>query len=263
MKESLDILIVERRLVESRSKARWLIRNGFVLVDGKTNREPDKKIENSKTISLLSEFPYVGKGGLKLEAALREFQISADNKVCADLGASVGGFTDCLIQKGAKKVYAVDTATELLHPSLICEKMEGKVIPMLGIDARELIELPSKVDLCTIDITFSPLESILLNVKNFLKPEGDIIALVKPLFETDFYNEQKIENIVKNKDILYQILNNMQNWAIQQEIFPYNLILSPIKGKGGSLEFFFHFRIDHSSAFFNFKKRAHSLLFSE
>ncbi|MFX1311699.1 MAG: SAM-dependent methyltransferase, partial [Promethearchaeota archaeon] len=110
MKERVDILLVERRLVESRAKAQWLIKNGYVSVNKKKITKPGKKIDNALEIHLKKAFPYVGRGGLKLEAALKEFSISVENKICADIGSSVGGFIDCLIKHGAKKVYAIDKA---------------------------------------------------------------------------------------------------------------------------------------------------------
>ena len=197
MKERLDILLVDKRLVESRTKAQWLIRNGYVLVNGVEIKKPGKRVDNRYDIRLKKEFPYVGRGGLKLEAALRHFSISVENKVCADVGASVGGFTDCLLKHGASKVYAIDTAEDLLHPSLRCEKMKNQVIPLLGIDVRKLNKLEEKVDVCTIDITFASLRDILPNIKNYLKRGGDIVVLVKPLFETDFHQESTYKIILQ------------------------------------------------------------------
>ena len=204
-KERLDLLLVERRLVESRAKAQWLIRNGFVLVDGVEIRKPGKRIDNTLDIHLIKEFPYVGRGGLKLEAALKNFSISVKNKICADIGASVGGFTDCLLKHGASKVYAIDIATDLLHPSLRCEKVKDKVIPLLGVDARKLRVLKEKVDICTLDVTFTSLKAIFPNIRNFLNKEGDIVALVKPLFETEFYDEKKFNRVpyVRGVSVFY------------------------------------------------------------
>ncbi|MHA1146942.1 MAG: TlyA family RNA methyltransferase [Promethearchaeota archaeon] len=258
MKERLDILLVGRRMVESRTKAQWLIRNLKVLVNGKILQKPGKLIDNNSNIELIEQFPYVGKGGIKLEAALEQFSISVKGKICADLGASVGGFTDCLIKHGAKRVYAIDTATDLLHPSLVCEKMEGKVIPMLGTDVRTLTTLEEMVDICTIDITFASLTVILPTVKNFLKVNGDIIALVKPLFETEYHHEKRF-NIVEDFETLYHILFEIYLSLVEQGIYPYGLIKSPLKGKGGSTEFFYHFRIDKKSDVFEFRDRINDI----
>jgi len=198
MKERIDLLLVERRLVESRTKAKWLIKNGYVFVNDSIIKRPSKKIDNSYEITLKKQFPYVGRGGLKLEEAINNFSISVKDKVCADIGASIGGFTDCLLKHGAFKVYAVDTATDLLHPSLMCNKVQ--VVALLGVDARKLANLPEKVDLITIDITFSSLRDILPTALKFIKITGDIIVLVKPIFETNFYDNQKFK-IVKDSKI--------------------------------------------------------------
>ena len=241
MKERIDILLVERRLVESRVKAQWLIKNGYVIVEERSIIKPGKRIENTSAIRLTRKFPFVGRGGLKLEAALKNFTIGVSGKVCADIGASVGGFTDCLLQNGAVKVYAIDTAKELLHPSLKCKN--DKVIELVGVDARQLSSLPTRVDIVTIDVTFSSLKSVLPNVKNYLKKDGDIIVLVKPLFETNFYKETNFK-IINDFEFLRRILWDLIGWNINNSLFPIGLIVSPLLGKGGSIEFLIHIRID-------------------
>lgn len=220
IKERLDLLVVERRLVESRTKAQWLIKNGFVYVNGIEIRKPGKRIDNSLRIELTKEFPYVGRGGLKLEAALKEFSVDINGKVCTDIGASVGGFTDCLLKHNALKVYAIDTALDLLHPSLRCDKMKNRVIPLLGVDARELKILKEKVDICTIDVTFTSLKAILPNVRRFLKNDGGIIALIKPLFETEFYKNNRFE-IIQDSKVLKEIITELMDWCVNEDFFPY------------------------------------------
>jgi len=241
MKERLDILLVERRLVESRVKAQWLIKEGYVIVNERSIIKPGKKIENNSSIRLTRKFPYVGRGGIKLEAAINSFSIVVRGKICADIGASVGGFTDCLLQNGADQVYVIDTAKEFLHPSLKCK--DEKIVELLGVDARKLKSLPTQVDIVTVDVTFSSLKSILPNIKNYLKKEGDIIVLVKPLFETDFQKETNFK-IINDFEILRKILWDLLRWNINNSFFPIGLIVSPLLGKGGSIEFLIHFRID-------------------
>jgi len=259
MKERLDLLLVERRLTESRTKAQWLIRNGYVLVNGKKILKPGKRIENSLDIHLIQEFPYVGRGGIKLESALKEFSLSVKNKTCADIGASIGGFTDCLIKFGAFKVYAVDTATDLLHPSLTCEKMKSIVIPLLGIDARNLTRLEELVDICTIDITFTSMKEILPKIKNILKKNSDIIVLIKPLFETNFYMNEKL-NIIQDPKKLESILEDLLSWCIKNEFFPQDIIKSPILGKRGSIEFLLHLKLEKSNLIFDYQQKVKELL---
>jgi 23S rRNA (cytidine1920-2'-O)/16S rRNA (cytidine1409-2'-O)-methyltransferase len=246
MKERLDVLIVERRLVESRVKAQWLIKNGFVIVNDKKIVKPGKKIENTSSISLKQKFPYVGRGGLKLKAALKKFSIVVREKICADIGASVGGFTDCLLQNGAKKVFAVDTAKDLLHPSLKCKN--NKVVELFGVDARQLESLPSNVDIVTVDVTFSSLKSILPNIKNYLNKNGDIIVLVKPLFETSFREELRFK-IITDLVVLKKILKDLTDWSLKNNFFIKGLIVSPLLGKGGSIEFLIHLKIDREYNF--------------
>jgi 23S rRNA (cytidine1920-2'-O)/16S rRNA (cytidine1409-2'-O)-methyltransferase len=240
MKERLDILLVERRLVESRMKAKWLIKNGYVLVDKRIIRKPSKKVENSRTISLKAPFPYVGRGGLKLEAALNEFSIIVRDKICTDVGASIGGFTDCLLKHGAAKVYAIDTAKDILHPSLICNKKQ--VVPLLGVDARKLDSLGELVDIITIDVTFSSLKDLLPNLFRFVKITGDILVLVKPIFETNFHEKKKLKSI-KDTKILYDILKDFLSWSAENKFIPIAIIKSPVLGKGGSIEFFIHLKV--------------------
>ncbi|MFX1329466.1 MAG: TlyA family RNA methyltransferase [Promethearchaeota archaeon] len=259
MKVRIDVLLVERGLAESRTKAQWLIRNGYVSANNKKVWKPSKKVENFIEIHLLKEFPYVGRGGIKLEKALEDFLIDVNKKVCVDIGASVGGFTDCLIKKGALKVYSVDTATNLLHPSLMNETFQDKIIAIFGVDARNLIPIDELVDICTIDVTFASLREILPNIKNILRKKGDIIALVKPIFEIDFYNKKKFKNI-NNAKQLFKILNELVQWLINNDFFLHGIIKSPQLEKEGSKEFFLHLKLKKSSLDLNYKKLIRDML---
>jgi 23S rRNA (cytidine1920-2'-O)/16S rRNA (cytidine1409-2'-O)-methyltransferase len=246
MKERLDIVLVDRRLVESRTKAQWLIKSGFVLVNDTKILKSSNRVDINSKINLTKKYPYVRRGGLKLEAALKSFSVDVTGKICVDIGASVGGFTDCLLQHGALKVYTVDTATNLLHPSLTCK--DDKVVELFGVDARELTSLPEKVDITTIDVTSSSLRSVLPNVKSYLKQDGDIIVLVKPLFETNFHQEKKFK-ILKDSTMLKKILREFIIWSKMNSLYPKGLLSSPLLGKGGSIEFLVHIRIDKEFVF--------------
>ncbi len=239
MKERLDILLVERRLTESRMKAQWLIRNKCVMVNGRLVEKPGKKIDNSANIWLTKKFPYVGKGGLKLEKALKEFLIPVEGKVCVDVGSSVGGFTDCLIKHGAKTVYSIDTATDLLHPSLICN---DRVKKLLGQDIRKIEHLPEKASIITIDVTFSSLREILPRVRNLVYSDGDIIVLVKPQFETNFY-EKNSENF-NNPRRIKMIVSSLINWCQEHQLFVHKCIKSPNLGKTFSFETLLHIKLE-------------------
>jgi len=246
MKERLDIVLVDRRLVESRTKAQWLVKSGFVLVNDTKILKSSKRVDINSKINLTKKYPYVGRGGLKLEAALKCFSIDVTEKICVDIGASVGGFTDCLLQHGALKVYTVDTSTNLLHPSLTCK--DDKVVKFFGVDARELTSLPEKADITTVDVTFSSLKSILPNVKGYLKQDGDIIVLVKPLIETNFHQEKKFK-IINDSTMLKRILREFIGWSKMNSLYPKGLISSPLLGKGGSIEFLVHIKIDKEFVF--------------
>ena len=173
---------------------------------------------------------------------MKEFSISVKEKTCVDIGASIGGFTDCLLKHGAKKVYAIDTAKDLLHLSLSCEKMKDKVVPLLGVDARQLKTFNEPINIVTSDVTFASLKEILPNVKKYLEKNGDVITLVKPLFETNFYENSKFKNIIDPKS-LKSILLDLFEWGGKNEIYPQGVIKSPLFGGGGSIEFFIHFKL--------------------
>jgi len=260
MKERIDVILVDRRLVESRTKAQWLITNGYVSVNGKRIIKPGKKVDNSLKVFLEKEFPYVSRGGLKLEAALKYFSISVENKTCLDIGASVGGFTDCLLKNGARKIYAIDKAKDLLHPSLRCDKVKGIIIPMLGVDARNIPNIIDEIDICTIDITFASLRTILPKTKKFIKFNGDIIALVKPIFETEFQDIPKFK-IIKDSQQLYQILTDLNQWCLMNQFFPCNIIKSPILGKEGSIEFFIHIKLENLGLNDDFNRLIKTVIF--
>ena len=240
MRERLDILLVDRRLVESRTKGQWLIKNGYVLVNNEKATKSGKKIDNSAKIELIKQFPYVGMGGLKLEFAIEKFSIQVKEKICADLGASVGGFTDCLLKYGAKKVYSIDTASDILHPSLICQS--DKVVDLSGVDARFLDKLNDLVDIIVIDITFASLKDMLPNTRYYLKQNGDIIVLVKPVFEVDYESSDNFE-VISDKTRLKQILFKLTEWGFNHDFYPQEIIKSSLLGKGGSIEYFIHFKI--------------------
>jgi len=244
VKKRLDIILVHRGLVESRTKAQWLIKNGFVFVNEEPINKPSKRVNNSEMILLKQNFPYVGRGGIKLATAIEKFLIDVNEKICLDLGASVGGFTDCLLQKGAKKVYAVDSAKDLLHPSLVSKK--NRVITLEATDARNKFKLDELVDIIVIDITFASLKEIIPNSKFYLKEDGDIIVLVKPLFEKKIEKGEKLK-IIKDKKELKKILKNLTKWALSNEIYPINIIKSPLLGKGGSIEFLIHFKLKRTN----------------
>jgi 23S rRNA (cytidine1920-2'-O)/16S rRNA (cytidine1409-2'-O)-methyltransferase len=182
-KQRLDIVLVDQGLAESRSKAQALVLAGQVVVNDQRIDKPGTRVSVDSAIRIKGEtLKFVSRGGLKLEAALDAFQLSVQGAVCADIGASTGGFTDCLLQRGARKVYALDVGKAQLHEKL---RQDARVISSEGVNARNLTEadLPEPVDVMVADVSFISLTKVLPACVKRLKHSGLLIALVKPQFE--------------------------------------------------------------------------------
>jgi 23S rRNA (cytidine1920-2'-O)/16S rRNA (cytidine1409-2'-O)-methyltransferase len=229
----LDILITEKKLVKSRSVAGDLIKKGLVRVNNEIITKTAKDVPEDAVIEILEQPKYVGRGGLKLEKALEEFQINPEGLIVLDVGSSTGGFTDCLLQKGAKKVYALDVGTDQLDPNL---KNDPRVISMEKTDIRNIKTLPDKIDMAVIDVSFISLEMILESVKNLLKTEGKIIALIKPQFETSKTDKNK-SGIVKNDELREKVLEKIKNYAQKINLKVLKETDSPILGGSGNKEY--------------------------
>src|SRR5574341_328436 len=250
-KMRLDNLLVERGLAESRAKAQALIMAGQVRVDGQTALKPATAIESDAALTVNSGPRYVSRGGEKLEVALEAFHINVRGRVCADVGASTGGFTDCLLQRGAAKVYAMDVGKGVLHWKL---RNDPRVVVMEETNARFVESLPEPVLLVTIDASFISLKILLPVVKKWLaplapsghspqirriwgEPEGGIIALVKPQFEAGKKDASRGKGVIRDPEIHRQILLDVLASA-QSEGFGINgLIKSPLLGPKGNTEF--------------------------
>ena len=180
--ERLDKVLVERGFVESREKAKALIMAGLVFVDGKRVDKPGIKVKEDASLEVKELPKYVSRGGYKLESALRGFNLDIRGFTVIDVGASTGGFTDCLLQHGAKKVYAVDVGRGQLHPKL---RQDPRVVVLEKTDARDLSKdlIPEKVDLITVDVSFISITKVLPSVLPFLKERGQLLGLIKPQFE--------------------------------------------------------------------------------
>ena len=229
----LDILITEKKLARSRNTASDLIKNSLVKVNGEIIIKPAKDVAENAIIEILEQPKYVGRGGLKLEKALEEFQINPEGLIILDVGSSTGGFTDCLLQKGAKKVYALDVGTDQLDPTL---KNDPRVISMEKTDIRNIETLPDKIDMAVIDVSFISLEMILESVKNLLKAKGKIIALIKPQFETAKTDKNK-SGIVKNDELREKVLEKIKDYAKEINLKVLKETDSPILGGSGNKEY--------------------------
>lgn len=232
-KERVDILLVELGLAESRSVAQRLIMAGVVRVDGQVVFKSSRKVPSGASISVDPGPKFVSRGGEKLSAALETFGINVNHLVCADVGASTGGFTDCLLQHGAAKVYAIDVGQGQLHWRL---RNDPRVVVMERQNARYLEELDEKVGLVTIDVSFISLELIFRSIINWLLDDGQVIALVKPQFEAgrEFVGRG---GVVRDAEVHRQVLDKVIQSAEKHKLFASGLIRSPILGPKGNVEF--------------------------
>jgi 23S rRNA (cytidine1920-2'-O)/16S rRNA (cytidine1409-2'-O)-methyltransferase len=240
----VDVLLVENGLVQSRSMAQRLIMAGQVQADGQRVHKASQRYGTDVKLTVVELPRFVSRGGEKLEAALKAFPLEVENAVCADLGASTGGFTDCLLQHGAKRVYAIDVGKGLLHWTL---RDDPRIVLMEEVNARYLNSLPEPVRIVTIDAAFISLELLLPQVKKWLEEPGDAIALVKPQFEAGIKHVGK-GGIVKDPAIHRMVLLEVINAASEYELAPQGLIQSPIKGAKGNIEFLLWLRTGAISA---------------
>ncbi len=240
-KERLDLLLQARGLAESRERARGLILSGSVLVDGKKIEKAGAQVKRDAEIVLLGPTsPYVGRGGIKLEAALDTFHPEVSGKVAMDVGASTGGFTDCLLQRGAARVYAVDVGYGQLAWRL---RQDPRVIVLERSNIRLLPPeaIPEPVDLATIDVSFISLEKVLPAVLSFLAPRGEMVALVKPQFEVG-KGEVGRGGIVRSPEKHQSVLDRIYHQAAEWGLEIAGSIPSPILGQKGNVEFLVYFR---------------------
>lgn len=235
MKKRVDILIFEKGLATSRSAAAALIKGGRIQVNNKIITKNSGQFDENTEIELIgAEIPYVGRGGLKLERAIKEFNIYPEDLIILDVGASTGGFTECLLRQGAKRVYAVDVGTDQLAQSL---RKDERVISMEQTDIRNIEKLFEKPDLAVIDLSFISLELVLEKVAALIKKKGQIIALIKPQFETDKKDKNK-SGVVKNDELRKQALDKIKKHCKQINLKVIDEIDSPILGSSGNKEYF-------------------------
>lgn len=233
-KTRLDIAIVERGLANSREKARAMLLAGKVMVSGKEHLKPGSLVSQDDEIIVKTGLAYVSRGGLKLSHALDEFGLETVGKIALDVGASAGGFTDCLLQRGAKKVYAVDVGYGQMDYRL---RSDPRVMVLERVNARYPFDLPEIVDIVVIDVSFISLTKVLPTVQTYLKPCGLILALVKPQFEA-LRKEVGKGGIIKDPATHARVLGRIILWAIEKGWRLRGLTPSPILGTEGNREFF-------------------------
>ena len=247
-KERLDQTLVLRQLCDSREQAKRLILAGEVRVDGQLVDKPATKIAASAEVILKSKPRYVGRGGLKLEGALAQLGINPTGLTCLDIGASTGGFTDCLLQHGAAEVFAIDVGTNQLAWKI---RNDPRVTARENFNARHLTldDLPGRVDLIVIDVSFISLTKILPAAFGVLNPSGEVIALIKPQFEVERDQVGK-GGIVRDETARHGAIEKITNFVsaeLGHRVL--DVIDSPITGTDGNHEFFGHFRLSSDTAF--------------
>ncbi len=239
MRERLDVLLVKRKLAESREKAKSYIKEGKVLVNGVCEKKAAAETEDTAIIEVKGDvIPYVSRGGLKLEKAIKECGICLDGKVCMDVGASTGGFTDCMLQNGAAKVFAVDVGTDQLAKKL---REDKRVISMEKTNIRyvtqELIGQPVKF--VSVDVAFISLTKVLTPVYQLMDDQSEIVCLIKPQFEA---GKEKIgkKGVVKDKRVHETVIRDVVTSATALGLEILHLTYSPIKGPEGNIEYLFY-----------------------
>ena len=234
-KTRLDVLLVQRGILASRSLAQRMVMAGQVRVDGQVAIKPSVKVHGGVAIEIDAGPRYVSRGGEKLEAALDEFQLDVAELTCADVGASTGGFTDCLLQHGAKRVYAIDVGKGILDWKL---RQDARVEVMEETNARYVVKLPESVDLVTIDASFISLKVLLPVVKGwFGNKGGQVIALIKPQFEAGRKVVSKGKGVVRDPEVHKQVLEDVLGFAQKEGYGVSGLVRSPLMGPKGNTEF--------------------------
>jgi 23S rRNA (cytidine1920-2'-O)/16S rRNA (cytidine1409-2'-O)-methyltransferase len=234
MKKRADIALVEAGLAPSRSQARLLIEEGVAFSHQALIKKPSEEVGLTE-LEVRKKIQYVGRGGHKLEGALDQFDIDPEGRVCADFGASTGGFTHCLLLRGASRVYALDVGHDQLAPSL---KNDSRVINREGVNCRHPIELAEPIDLVVADLSYISLRLVLPTMMDVLRDGGQAVVLVKPQFETEGRDLSK-QGVVKTSEARHHVLNKLWSFCLEMNYAPQKSTPSPILGKTGNVEYFF------------------------
>ena len=239
IKKRVDVLLTEQGYADSRTKAQAIIMAGQVYVDGQKADKPGISYEETVSIEVRGDVcPYVSRGGLKLEKALRDFGVKPDGYVCSDSGASTGGFTDCLLQQGASKVFAIDVGYGQLDWKI---RSDPRVVVMERTNIRYVTpeELGEPLDLSVIDVSFISLKIVLPTIKTLLKSDGQVLCLIKPQFEAGREKVGK-KGVVRDPQTHQEVLDMFVELADQLGFKILGLTFSPVKGPEGNIEFLGH-----------------------
>lgn len=239
MKERLDVLLVKRNLAGSREKAKAIIMSGIVYVDGQKEDKAGTTFPEDVQIEVRGHtLPYVSRGGLKLEKALKCFDVSVEGKICTDVGSSTGGFTDCMLQNGAVKVFAIDVGRGQLDWKL---RQDDRVVCMEKTNIRYVKpeDLGEPIDFSSIDVSFISLTKVLGPIRDYLTEKGQIVALIKPQFEAGREKVGK-KGVVREKSTHLEVISQIISYALSIGFRVLDLTFSPIKGPEGNIEYLVH-----------------------
>jgi 23S rRNA (cytidine1920-2'-O)/16S rRNA (cytidine1409-2'-O)-methyltransferase len=234
LKTRLDVLLVERGLAESRAKAQAIIMAGQVRVNGQVVDKSSATFAPDVTVAVDSGPRFVSRGGEKLEAALEAFPVPVRGLTVADVGASTGGFSDCLLQRGAAKIYAIDVGKGILHWKL---RNDPRMVVMEETNARNVVALPEPVQLVVCDASFISLKILLPVFARWLGPDANIVTLIKPQFEAGRAEVAKGRGVVRDPEIHRKVLTDILAFAQNLGLSPRGLLRSPLKGPEGNIEF--------------------------
>ncbi len=240
-KKRLDVVLVEKGYAQSRERAKSLIMSGIVFVNGERFDKAGSTVSDDDAIEVRgSELNYVSRGGLKLEKALKKFPISLNDKICMDIGASTGGFTDCMLQNGATKVYAVDVGYGQLAWKLRCDE---RVVNLERTNIRYITQeqVPQKLDFASVDVSFISLKLVLPVAMEFLTQNGEMVCLIKPQFEAGRENVGK-KGVVRDKQVHIDVVDNIINYALDIGFDVKGLTFSPVKGPEGNIEYLIYLK---------------------
>lgn len=242
MKERLDVLLVQEGYAASREKAKAIIMSGNVFVDGQREDKAGTTFERSRIKLEVkgSPLPYVSRGGLKLEKAVKEFGLTLTEMICMDIGASTGGFTDCMLQNGAKKVYSVDVGHGQLDWKL---RTDSRVVCMEKTNFRYMMpeDIEDVLDFASVDVSFISLTKILLPARELLDAGGEMVCLIKPQFEAGREKVGK-KGVVREPSVHKEVIHKVIDFAARIGFDILHLSFSPIKGPEGNIEYLLHLR---------------------
>lgn len=240
-KERLDVLLVNKGLAQSREKAKAIIMSGNVYVNGQKEDKAGANFAEDADIDVRgTTLKYVSRGGLKLEKAMENFDVALEGKICMDVGSSTGGFTDCMLQNGAVKVYAVDVGHGQLDWKL---RNDSRVICMEKTNIRYVLpeHISDRIDFASIDVSFISLAKVLGPVKELLTDNGQIVCLIKPQFEAGREKVGK-HGVVREPEVHLEVINKVIEFAISIDFEALNLEFSPVKGPEGNIEYLLHLK---------------------